>query len=89
MNKFAVARFANDPILASLPIAVYTCPLRFQVRPQSFSHLHCLTLRSNSGTAIAHLQHGDAEAVRGAGRVFALVRQNAGGGSGGPPPEKF
>ena len=40
-----MARFAKDPILARLPIAAYTCPLRFKVRTQSFSHLHCLTLR--------------------------------------------
>ena len=29
------------------------------------------------------------QTFRGAGRVFALVRQNLGGGSGGPPPENF
>ena len=34
-----MARFAKDPTLARLPIAAYTCPLRFKVRPQSFSHL--------------------------------------------------
>ena len=28
------------------PSADSACPLRFKVRPQSFSHLHCLTLRS-------------------------------------------
>ena len=31
MNLFALARFAKDLISAGLPIAAYTCPLRFKV----------------------------------------------------------